>query len=119
VKLNQTFNTGRVALASPLHPESGLPLESYRMVFLDDSDVDGQPNIQHVAQKGRSYIDGMIKGLTPTPRSVNLAVGNSGGEGNKILSTDQDKSAYVRMKSAGIQILRANRCFDMQCVAGL
>jgi len=119
VKKNPVFDIGRVALASPLHPESGLPLESYRMVFLDDSDVDGQPNIQHVSQKGRSYIHGVIKGLTPVPRSLNILSGNVTGTQAVDLATDIDKSSYVRMKSAGIQILRANRCFDLQCVAGL
>jgi hypothetical protein len=47
VKYNPVFDHGRVAQVSPTHPETGLPLESYRMVFLDDSDVDGQPNIKH------------------------------------------------------------------------
>lgn len=116
VKKNPIFDTGRVAMGSPLHPESGLPLESYRMVFLDDNDVDGQPNIQHVAQKGRIYIDGVIQGLTPMPKGLEVMLGISGG--SKYLSTDQDKSAYTRMSSAGIQILRANRCFDLQCIAG-
>lgn len=118
-KYAQIFDSGRVAMGSQLHPESGLPLESYRLVFIDDSDVDGAPNIQHVAQVGRSFIDGIIPGLTPTPRSLQILGGNSGQLASKILSTDQDKSSYVRMKSGGIQILRANRCFDLQCVAGL
>ena len=118
VKLNQTFNTGRVALASPLHPESGLPLESYRMVFLDDSDVDGQPNIQHVAQKGRSFIQKVMPGMAPMPNSVRILSGRS-SDADNIAVTDVDKSSYMRMKSGGIQILRANRCFDLQCDAGL
>lgn len=118
-KHNPIFDTGRVAMASPLHPESGLPLESYRLVFIDDSDVDGAPNIQHVAQKGRAFIDGVIPGLTPPPKSLQILSNNSGSTASKILATDIDKSSYVRMKSAGIQILRANRCFDLQCVAGL
>lgn len=118
-KYNQAFDNGRVAMASPLHPESGLPLESYRLVFLDDSDVDGQPNIQHVAQKGRSFIQAVQKGLTPTPRSVSIIQGLGGNVDSGLVSTDQDKSSYYRMKSAGIQILRANRCFDLQCIAGL
>ena len=117
VKFNPIFDRGRKAMASPLHPQSGLPLESYRMVFLDDSDVDGQPNIRHVAQKGRVYLDGVVKGLTPMPRSLQILVGNSGGVASKDLATVQDKSEYTRFKSAGIQILRANRCFDLQCVA--
>jgi hypothetical protein len=89
------------------------------MVFLDDSDVDGQPNIMHVAQKGRSYIDGVIPGLTPMPKSLDILAGNSGMQASKFLATDVDESSYTRMKSAGIQILRANRCFDLQCEAGL
>jgi hypothetical protein len=119
VKYNPIFDTGRKAMVSPLHPESGLPLESYRMVFLDDNDVDGKPNIQHVAQKGRAFLDGVVKGLTPMPKSLSILGGNSGMEASKFLSTDVDKSSYTRFKSAGIQILRANRCFDLQCVAGL
>jgi len=118
VKHNPVFDTGRVALASPLHPESGLPLESYRMCFLDDSDVDGSPNIRHVAQKGRSFLDGVVKGLTPMPRSLQILIGSTGGAASKDLATVQDKSEYTRFKSAGIQIMRANRCFDLQCIAG-
>lgn len=116
LKHNPVFDTGRVAMKSPLHPISGLPLESYRMVFIDNSDQDGQPNIRHVAQTGRSFIDGVLKGLTPMPRSVDILLGASGG--NKQLATVQDKSEYTRMKSAGIQIMRANRCFDLQCTMG-
>lgn len=119
VKKNPVFDMGRVALASPLHPKSGLPLESYRMVFLDDSDVDGSPNIRHVAQKGRSFLDGVVNGLTPMPKSLEILIGSSGGAASKHLSTTQDKSEYTRFKSAGIQIMRANRCFDLQCIAGL
>jgi hypothetical protein len=119
VKYNPVFDYGRVAQVSPLHPETGLPLESYRMVFLDDSDVDGSPNIVHVAQEGRAYLDGVVKGLTPMPRSLEILLGNSGGGASKYLTTVQDKSEYTRYKSAGIQIMRANRCFDLQCIAGL
>jgi hypothetical protein len=53
------------------------------------------------------------------PRSLDILLGNSGGVASKALSTVQDKSEYTRFKSAGIQIMRANRCFDLQCVAGL
>lgn len=120
VKKNPIFDRGRVAMASPLHPESGLPLESYRMVFLDDGDYDGQPNIQHVAQKGRSFLHGIIPGLTPLPRSLNIMGGFniSNKDAAMALATDKDESGYTRFKSAGIQILRANKCFDMICTAG-
>lgn len=118
-KYNPMNDIGRVAKASPLHPESGLPLESYRMTFIDDSDVDGQPNIQHVTQRGRSYIEGVLRGLTPIPKSLAIKTGGNSSNERIDLGSVQDKSEYTRMKSGGIQILRANRCFDMQCVAGL
>jgi hypothetical protein len=39
-----------------LHPKTGLPYESYKMVFLDFSDYDGEPNIQMVT-KGKDGQD--------------------------------------------------------------
>jgi hypothetical protein len=124
VKHNPIFDNGPVATAQQaggyVHPETGWPLESYRMVFLDDADYDGQPNIQHVAQKGRSFLHGVVKGLTPMPKSIQ-AMGGSFNVGNGTvneLSNDIDESSYTRFKSAGIQILRANRCFDLECIAG-
>jgi len=119
-KHNPIYDIGRVAKASPLHPKTGLPLESYRMTFVDDADVDGSPNIRHVAQKGRAYLDGVVPGLTPMPNSLKILTGaNSGGAESKVLATVQDKSEYTRFKSGGIQLMRGNRCFDLQCVAGL
>lgn len=119
VKHNPVFDLGKVAAVSPRHPETGLPLESYRMVFIDDNDYDGQPNIRHVAQKGRDLMDGIIKGLTPMPRSLKLLGGGNADLNSALLATDQDKSAYTRLKTAGISMLRANKCFDLTCVAGL
>ena len=116
VKHNPIFDLGKVAAVSPKHPETGFPLESYRMVFLDDNDVDGAPNIQHVAQKGRAFLDGVIKGLTPMPKSLEIKGGFSNDLNSALLSTDQDKSAYTRLKTAGICMLRGNRSFDLRCV---
>lgn len=121
LKYNPIFDHGRIAMKSPRHPETGFPLESHRLVFIDDNDYDGQPNIRHVAQKGRSFLHGAHVGLTPMPRSLQIMGGfNLSKEGGiQLLSSDTDKSSYHRMKSAGIQALRTNKCFDMQCVAGL
>lgn len=125
VKHNPIFDYGKVALAQQaggyVHPLTGWPLESYRMVFIDDADYDGQPNIQHVTQKGRSFLHGIVPGLTPLPRSLEVMNKsfNIDREGAaSMLSTDVDESLYTRFKSCGIQILRGNRCFDMECVAG-
>ena len=125
VKHNPIFDMGKVAMAQQaggvVHPETGWPLESYRMVFIDDADYDGQPNIQHVAQKNRAFKHGVIAGLTDMPPSLKVMAKsfNIEKENLQLLATDVDKSAYTRFKSAGVQILRANRCFDFQCIAGL
>jgi hypothetical protein len=125
VKHNPIFDYGKVAMAQSaggvVHPETGWALESYRGVFIDDSDYDGQPNIQHVAQKGRSFLHGVIAGLTPAPRSIQLMTGSFSIDKESsasLLASDMDESSYTRFKSAGIQILRANTCFDLQCIAG-
>ena len=121
VKYNPLFDLGRVALASPTHPETGFPLESHRMVFIDDSSYDGQPNLQGVAERGRVYNHGVVAGLAPMPKSLQIMGGFniSSQQAAQLLSTDQDKSSYQRFASCGVQMLRANKCFDLQCVAGL
>jgi hypothetical protein len=46
--------------------------------------------------------------------------GNFSGDLNSaLLSSEIDQSSYTRLSTRGIQLLRANRCFDLQCVAGL
>ncbi len=68
VKHNPIFDYGRRAVKSPLHPETGFPLESYRMVFIDDGMFDGEPNLQFVCEKGRRMLHGVVAGLTPMPK---------------------------------------------------
>jgi hypothetical protein len=123
VKHNPIFDMGKVAMGQQaggyVHPETGWPLESYRMVFIDDNDFDGQPNIIHVAQKGRAFIHKVIPGMANMPKSLNVMLGSASDESKvTIAATDVDKSAYTRFSSCGIQIRRANRCFDLQCIAG-
>lgn len=121
VKHNPIFDKGRIAMKSPRHPETGFPLESHRMVFIDDNDYDGQPNIQHVSQKGRTFLHGIVPGITPMPKSLQIMQGmkSTSTEVAQILSSETDKSSYHRFKSCGVQQLRSTKCFDMQCVAGL
>lgn len=119
VKYNPLFDHGKVAKASPRHPETNLPLESYRMVFIDDNDYDGQPNMRVVCQKNRSLLDGVVKGLTSMPKSLQIKGGFNSDLNSALLATEVDKSSYTRLSTQGIQLLRANRCFDLQCVAGL
>jgi hypothetical protein len=120
VKHNPIQDYGKVALAAAKHPETGYSLESHRLTFVDDNDYDGQPNIQHVSQEGRSFLHGVVAGMTPLPKSLKIMGGfNLSADQVQLLSTEVDKSSYHRFKSAGVQLMRGNRCFDMECVAGL
>jgi len=121
VKFKQAsiFDTGKIAAVSPKHPVTGFPLESHRLVFISDTTEDGDLNVQHVAQKGRSYLDGIVKGLTQTPRSIDILLGNTGASASKLLSTDMDQSSYVRFCSDGLQLMDGSSCFDIECTAGL
>jgi hypothetical protein len=116
VKHNPTFDHGRRAMKSPRHPETGWPLESYRMVFLDDADYEGEPNIQHVTQKGRSFIEGYVAGMTPGPKG--MGVGSSSA-GAPMITTDQDRSSYHRLAVCGVQIKRATKCIHLECIRGI
>lgn len=117
VKYNAIFDMGKRALKSPKHPQTGLPLESYRMVFIDDMDFDGEPNIVHVTQTGRSLIDGIVPGMTPMPKNFKSMAG--GDNGTMFKATDKDESSYHRLSVCGVEIRRASRCIHLECVAGL
>ncbi|MDC6350684.1 hypothetical protein PP178_03905 [Zeaxanthinibacter sp. PT1] len=98
---------GARALNSELHPSTGLPLESYRMIFLDMSTYDGQPNVQMVSRKGRELVRWAVAGAT-VPK---------GFSGNALRATDIDGGSVHFMKEGGISIRRATNCFHLECVA--
>jgi hypothetical protein len=99
------FDHGHRALNSPKHPETGLPLESYRMVFLDMSTYDGQANVGMVTQKGREMLRWAVAGAT-VPK---------GFEGNALRATDVDGASVHFMKASGIYIRRATNCMHLTC----
>lgn len=98
---------GARALNSPKHKVTGLPLESYRMLFVDMSTYDGQPNVQMVSRKNRELIRWAVAGST-IPK---------GFEGNSLRATDIDGGSVHFMKECGIAIRRATNCFHLECVA--
>lgn len=102
------FDHGRRAMKSPKHPVSGLPLESYRMVFLDMSSYDGQANVQMVTQNGREFIRRVVPGMAPLPATF-------GGNSERIAS-DIDASSVQFMKAGGINIMRATNCLHLENV---
>lgn len=99
------MDTGRHADISDMHPETGLPLESYNMYFLDMSTYEGEANIQYVAEKGREDIQFVVAGAT-VPKGYDKTV---------FRASDVDGSSMQWMKSQGIQIKRPTNCFKVFC----
>jgi hypothetical protein len=116
VKHNPIFDYGRRAVKSPLHPETGFPLESYRMVFIDDGMFDGEPNLQFVCEKGRRMLHGVVAGLTPMPKQYQIlsGVGNIGQGDLSLLSSDVDASSYHRFASGGVTLRRGNTSLHLE-----
>jgi hypothetical protein len=96
---------GTRALKSPKHPVTGLPLESYRMIFLDMSTYDGEANVQMITQKGREMLRWAVAGAT-IPK---------GFEGNSLRASDIDGASVHFMKASGINIRRATNCLHAEC----
>jgi len=102
------FDHGGRAAVSNRHPVTGKPLESYRMVFVDQSVYDGERNVQMVTQKGRGMITGILKGMAPTPYDFK-------GNNDMNIATDQDKSSVHFLSAKGVAIRRNTHCFQLTC----
>lgn len=99
------FDHGAVAQASVKHPRTGLPLESYRMVFVDQSNYNGEPNLQMITRKGREMLRWAVAGSTvPT-----------GFPGNDLRASDIDGASVHFLKVAGIVLKRFDTSIDMRC----
>lgn len=106
VALLPLLDKGPRAKKSPRHAKTGLPIESYRMIFLDMSTYDGQANVQKVSVKGREMVRGVVQGFgTPPP----------GFKGNSTIASDVDGSSTHYMCVGGIQIMRATNCIHLMC----
>lgn len=101
------FDHGPVAQASKKHPVSGLPLESYRMVFVDQSTYDGENNLQMINKKGREMLRWCVAG----------SVVPKGFTGNDTRASDIDGASVHMLKTAGILLRRFDTSLDLQCVA--
>lgn len=105
IKKVPLFDHGKRALNSDKHPRTGLPLESYRMVFLDMSTYDGEPNVQMISTAERALVRRVVAGMTAPP----------GYEGNTSVATDIDGASVHFLKEAGINIRRATNCLHLEC----
>ena len=101
------FDHGPVAQASRKHPESGLPLESYRMVFVDQSTYDGENNLQMINKKGRELLRWAVAG----------SVVPKGFANSDTRASDIDGASVHMLKSAGILLRRFDTSLDLECVA--
>jgi hypothetical protein len=99
------FDHGAVAQASQKHPVTGLPLESYRMVFVDNSNYNGQPNLQMVSRKNREMLRWAVAGSTiPT-----------GFSGNDLRASDIDGMSVHFLAVKGIVLKRFDTSIDLRC----
>jgi len=101
------FDHGPVAQASQKHPVSGLPLESYRMVFVDQSTYDGENNLQMINKKGRELLRWCVAG----------SVVPKGFSGNDSRASDIDGASVHMLKTAGILLRRFDTSLDLKCIA--
>ena len=101
------FDHGPVAQARVKHPTTGYSLESYRMVFVDQSNYDGQPNLQMINKKGRELLRWAVGGSV-VPRGFD--------QGNARAS-DIDGASVHMLKTAGIILRRFDTSLDITCTA--
>ncbi len=101
------FDHGPVAQASRKHPESGLPLESYRMVFVDQSSYDGENNLQMLNKKGREMMRWCVAG----------SVVPKGFTETDTRASDIDGASVHMLKTAGILLRRFDTSLDLTCNA--
>ena len=101
------FDHGPVAQASKRHPDTGLPLESYRMVFVDQSTYDGQNNLQMINKKGREMLRWAVAG----------SVVPNGFTQTDTRASDIDGASVHMLKTAGILLRRFDTSLDLTCTA--
>jgi len=100
------FDHGPVAQARAKHPVTGYSLESYRMVFVDNSNYDGQANIQMINKKGREYLRWAVAG----------SVVPKGFAESDLRASDVDGASVHMLKTGGIVLKRFDTSLDIECV---
>ena len=101
------FDHGPVAQARAKHPVTGYSMESYRMIFVDQSNYDGQANVQMINKKGREMMRWAVAGSV-VPR---------GFSSSDTRASDIDGASVHILKTAGIVLKRFDTSLDLQCVA--
>lgn len=112
------LDEGGYADTSGRHPQTGAPMSSYEMYFVDMSVYDGQPNIAMTYQEGRKEIRGIHQGMT-------LLKGQDYGDykGNDNiyssqglnLATEKDETSIHFLSTKGLQVFRDTQMFKLSC----
>lgn len=102
---DRSFDVGPVAQTGPVNPLTGRPLESSRMVFIDDTLVDGRPNLMMVKRKGFFKTWAVVGGANPP-----AGYGTAGVQ----RSSDSATTSVHFMDSKGLVLLRPNTSIDLQ-----
>ena len=101
------FDHGPVAQARDKHPVTGYSMESYRMVFVDQSNYDGQSNLSMLSKKGREMMRWCVAGSV-VPR---------GFDSSSSRASDVDGASVHMLKTAGIILRRFDTSLDITCNA--
>ena len=101
------FDHGAVAQARAKHPVTGYSLESYRMVFVDQSNYDGQNNLQMISKQGREMMRWCVAGSV-VPR---------GFDSSSSRASDVDGASVHMLKTSGIALKRFDTSIDITCIA--
>lgn len=104
---NPVFDHGIVAEGGERHPISNLPLESYRMVFLDTATYDGQANVQMINKAGREFLRWAVAG----------SVIPKGFSGNDLRASDIDGASVHFLKQGSILLRRYDTSINLECIA--
>jgi hypothetical protein len=106
---DRTFHT-------QLHPDTGLPLESYRMTFLDFSDYAGEPNISLVT-KGKDGDNRAMRMWYTAGAEDPYGSKNTGA--NKIMrSSSLDGFECFYLSQQGIKVTNPLACGELKLVVG-
>lgn len=103
---NPLFDHGVVAQTRDTHPETNFSLESYRMVFVDQSIYEGENNVQMVNKEGREMLRWAVPGSV-VPRGFDQSTSRA---------SDVDGASVHFLKECGICLRRFDTSLDLQCV---
>ena len=101
------FDQGALAQAAGLHPVTNYSLESYRMVFVDQSSYEGVTNLRLINKKNREFMRWCVAGSV-VPRGFDASTSRA---------SDVDGASVHMMKTAGISLMRFDTSLDLRCVA--